>query len=76
MKKKTKRVFLVILAVIVALCAAFFYFFPVGLYIHTLKVSTDEVVVAVMSGLMTPYISKITDSILFSKPSLMASLIR
>lgn len=45
MKKKTKRVFLVILAVIVALCAAFFYFFPVGLYIHTLKVSTDEIVV-------------------------------
>lgn len=50
MKKKTKRVLRIVLAVVLAIivvsCAVFAYFFPVGLYIHTLKVSTDEVVVA------------------------------
>lgn len=50
MKKKTKRVLRIILAVVLAIivvsCAVFAYFFPVRLYIHTLKVCTDEIVEA------------------------------
>ncbi len=50
MKKKTKRVLriilVVILAIIVVSCAVFAYFFPVGLYVHSLKVRTDEIVEA------------------------------
>ena len=41
MKKKNK-VLLVILAVIVALTAAAFYFLPIGLIVHTLWAFTKE----------------------------------